>query len=161
MEVNKYHEMAVKLHQKEPEIPIDINHMLATFADIQLEYVDHITKDTPLVSKNDETYTFIAVHNPTPTERFIIAKHLAHLLLGHIDNYPKLYHRQANELQLSANRLAASILIPKDHIREQIKKMSEVGDTIELQPLFELYQVEIHVLATYIKDMGLDILERN
>lgn len=161
MEVNKYHETAAKLHQIAPKVPIDINHILATFADIQLEYVGQITNDTPLVSKNDETYVFTTVHDPTPEERFVIAKHLAHLLFGYVDNYPTLYRRQANELQLSANRLAASILIPKDHIQEQIEKMGETGDTVNLQQLSELYKVEIHVLATYIKDMGLDILERN
>lgn len=161
MEMNKYHETATKLHQIAPKVPIDINHILATFADIQLEYVGQITNDTPLISKNDETYVFTTVHDPTPEERFVIAKHLAHLLFGYVDNYPKLYHRQANELQLSANRLAASILIPKEHIQEQIKKMSEIGDTVNLQQLSELYEVEIHVLATYIKDMGLDVLERN
>ena len=161
MKVNKYHEIATKLHQIEPKVPIDINHILATFAAIQLKYVGQITNDTPLVSKNDETYVFTTVHDPTPEERFVIAKHLAHLLFGYVDNYPTLYHRQANELQLSANRLAASILIPKEHIQEQIKKMSEIGDTVNLQQLSELYEVEIHVLATYIKDIGLNILERN
>lgn len=161
MEVNKYHEIALKLHQIAPEIPIDINRILATFADIQLEYSGQITNDTPLISKNDETYVFTTVHDPTPEERFVIAKHLAHLLFGYVNNYPTLYRRQANELQLSANRLAASILIPKEHIQEQIEKTSETGDTIKLQPLSELYEVEIHVLATYIRDMGLDILERN
>lgn len=161
MEMNKYHEIAVKLHQIAPKVPIDINRILATFADIQLEYVEQITNDIPLVDRNDETYTFITVHNPTPAERFMIAKHLAHLLFGHVDNYPNLYRRQANELQLSANRLAASILIPKEHIREQIEKMSETGNTIDLPQLSELYEVEIHVIATYIKDMGLNILERN
>ena len=161
MEVNEYHETATKLHQIAPKVPIDINRILATFADIQLEYVEQITNDIPLVDRNDETYTFITVHNPTPEERFVIAKHLAHLLFGYVDNYPNLYRRQANELQLSANRLAASILIPKDHIQKQIEKMSEIGDTIDLPQLSELYEVEIHILATYIKDMGLDILERN
>lgn len=161
MKVNKYHEIATKLHQIEPKVPIDINHILVTFADIQLKYVGQITNDTPLVSKNDETYVFTTVHDPTPEERFVIAKHLAHLLFGYVDNYPTLYRRQANELQLSANRLAASILIPKDHIQEQIGKMGEIGDTVNLQQLSELYEVEIHVLATYIKDIGLNILERN
>jgi hypothetical protein len=161
MEVNKYHKTAAKLHQIAPKVPIDINHILATFTDIKLEYVRQITNDIPLVDRNDETYTFITVHNPTSAERFMIAKHLAHLLFGHVDNYPNLYRRQANELQLSANRLAASILIPKEHIQEQIEKMSETGDIIDLPQLSELYNVEIHVIATYIKDMGLNILERN
>lgn len=100
----EYHEMASTLQT--PEIPVDINRILASFTDVQLEYISNITTDTPLVGKDDETYIFITVEKPTREERFIIAKNLAHLLLGHVDNYAKLYHRQANELQLSANRLA-------------------------------------------------------
>lgn len=104
----EYHKIASKLRVAS-ETPVDINRLLASFADIQLEYIGNITTGTPLVGKNDETYVFITVENPTREERFIIAKNLAHLLLGHVDNYSKLYHRQANELQLSANRLAMTV----------------------------------------------------
>lgn len=47
----EYHEMASKLQTS--EIPVDINRILAIFTDIQLEYIDKITADTPLVGKND------------------------------------------------------------------------------------------------------------
>lgn len=67
----EYHELASKLQTS--EIPVDINRVLETFADIQLEYIDKITTDTPLVGKNDDTYIFITVENPTREERFIRA----------------------------------------------------------------------------------------
>lgn len=85
---SEYHDIASKLRTS--EIPVDINRILTSFSDIQLEYIGKITTDTPLVGKDDETYIFITVEKPTREERFIIAKNLAHLLLGHVDNYAKL-----------------------------------------------------------------------
>lgn len=49
----EYHEHASKLQTS--ETPVDINHILETFADVQLEYIGKLTADTPLVGKNDET----------------------------------------------------------------------------------------------------------
>lgn len=153
----EYHKIASKL-QVTSETPVDINRILASFTDIQLEYIDQITTDTPLVGKNDETYVFITVENPTRNERFIIAKNLAHLLLGHVDNYSKLYHRQANELQLSANRLAMTLLVPIEHLNQQILKNS-VDGTVDMDDLADIYNVPIDKLITYARELKL--IERN
>ena len=153
----EYHKIASKL-QATSEIPIDINRILTSFADIQLEYIGNITKDTPLVGKNDETYVFITVENPTRNERFIIAKNLAHLLLGHVDNYSKLYHRQANELQLSANRLAMALLVPIEHLNQQILE-SSVDGIVDITVLADIYDVPVNSLTTYTKELKL--IERN
>lgn len=153
----EYHKIASKL-QATSEIPIDINRILTSFADIQLEYIGNITKDTPLVGKNDETYVFITVENPTRNERFIIAKNLAHLLLGHVDNYSKLYHRQANELQLSANRLAMVLLVPIEHLNQQILE-SSVDGIVDITVLADIYDVPVNSLTTYAKELKL--IERN
>lgn len=149
----EYHKIASKL-QATSEIPIDINRILTSFADIQLEYIGNITKDTPLVGKNDETYVFITVENPTRNERFIIAKNLAHLLLGHVDNYSKLYHRQANELQLSANRLAMALLIPIEHLNQQILE-SSIDGIVDITVLADIYDVPVNSLTTYAKELKL------
>lgn len=149
----EYHKIASKL-QATSEIPIDINRILTSFADIQLEYIGNITKDTPLVGKNDETYVFITVENPTRNERFIIAKNLAHLLLGHVDNYSKLYHRQANELQLSANRLAMALLVPIEHLNQQILE-SSVDGIVDITVLADTYDVPVNSLTTYAKELKL------
>lgn len=149
----EYHKIASKL-QATSEIPIDINRILTSFADIQLEYIGNITKDTPLVGKNDETYVFITVENPTRNERFIIAKNLAHLLLGHVDNYSKLYHRQANELQLSANRLAMALLVPIEHLNQQILE-SSVDGIVDITVLADIYDVPVNSLTTYAKELKL------
>lgn len=153
----EYHKIASKL-QVTSETPVDINRILASFTDIQLEYIDQITTDTPLVGKNDETYVFITVENPTRNERFIIAKNLAHLLLGHVDNYSKLYHRQANELQLSANRLAMTLLAPIEHLNQQILKNS-VDGTVDMDDLADIYNVPVDKLITYARELKL--IERN
>lgn len=153
----EYHKIASKL-QVTSETPVDINRILASFTDIQLEYIDQITTDTPLVGKNDEIYVFITVENPTRNERFIIAKNLAHLLLGHVDNYSKLYHRQANELQLSANRLAMTLLVPIEHLNQQILKNS-VDGTVDMDDLADIYNVPIDKLITYARELKL--IERN
>lgn len=152
----EYHEIASKLQTS--KIPIDINRILASFADIQLEYIGQITTDTPLVGKNDETYVFITVEIPTREERFIIAKNLAHLLLGHVDNYSKLYHRQANELQLSANQLAMALLIPIEHLNQQILK-SSVDGTVDMDDLADIYNAPVDKLITYARELKL--IERN
>lgn len=153
----EYHKIASKL-QVTSETPVDINRILASFTDIQLEYIGQITTDTPLVGKNDETYVFITVENPTRNERFIIAKNLAHLLLGHVDNYSKLYHRQANELQLSANRLAMTLLVPIEHLNQQILKNS-IDGTVDIDDLADIYNVPVDKLITYARELKL--IERN
>ena len=152
----EYHDIASKLRTS--EIPVDINHILTLFTDIQLQYIGQITTDTPLVGKDDETYIFITVEKPTREERFIIAKNLAHLLLGHVDNYSKLYHRQANELQLSANRLAMTILVPMEHLSQQILESSDNG-TVDMNDLAGIYEVPVDKLITYTKELKL--IERN
>lgn len=153
----EYHEIASKLLETS-EIPVDINQILTSLTDIQLEYIDKITTDTPLVGKNDDTYVFITVENPTREERFIITKNLAHLLLGHVDNYSKLYHRQANELQLSANRLAMAILVPIEHFTKQLLA-SSVDGIVDMTVLADIYDVPVDKLITYARELKL--IERN
>lgn len=153
----EYHEIAYKLLGTS-EIPVDINQVLTSFTDIQLEYIGQITTDTPLVGKDDDTYVFITVENPTRNERFIIAKNLAHLLLGHIDNYSKLYHQQANELQLSANRLAMAILVPIEHFTKQLLA-SSVDGIVDMTVLADIYDVPVDKLITYARELKL--IERN
>lgn len=150
----EYHEIALKLQQPTSDIPENINHMLTLFSDIQIEYINKIITDTPLVGKNNDTYIFITVENPTREERFIIAKNLAHLLLGHVDNYPKLYHRQANELQLPASRLAMALLVPIEHLTKQILESDKNG-TVDIDALAEVYEVPVNVLATYARELKL------
>lgn len=152
----EYHELASKLQRS--DVPVDINRVLETFANIQLEYIGKLTQDTPLVGKNDGTYVFITVENPTREERFIIAKNLAHLLLGHVDKYPKLYHRQANELQLSANRLTMAILVPIEHFTKQLLA-SSVDGIVDMTVLADVYDVSVGTLITYAKELKL--IERN
>lgn len=149
----EYHEIASKLLETS-EIPVDINQILTSLTDIQLEYIDKITTDTPLVGKNDDTYVFITVENPTREERFIITKNLAHLLLGHVDNYSKLYHRQANELQLSANRLATALLVPVEHLNQQLLA-SSVDGTVDMIVLADIYDVPVDKFITYAKELKL------
>ena len=153
----EYHEIASKLLGTS-EIPIDINRILETFTDIQLEYIDKITTDTPLVGKSDDTYVFITVENPTRKERFVVAKNLAHLLLGHVDSYSKLYHRQANELQLPASRLAMAILVPIERLSKQMLESNDDG-TVNMNALADIYGVPVDVLITYAKELKL--IERN
>lgn len=148
----EYHDIASKLQTS--EIPVDVNQVLETFTDIRLEHIGQITTDTPLVGKDDETYVFITVANPTREERFIIAKNLAHLLLGHVGNYSKLYRRQANELQLSANRLAMAILVPIEHLNQQILE-SSVDGIIDMTVLANIYDVPVDKLITYAKELKL------
>lgn len=148
----EYHEMASKLQTS--EIPVDINRILAIFTDIQLEYIDKITADTPLVGKNDGTYVFITVENPTREERFIVTKNLAHLLLGHVDSYSKLYHRQANELQLPASRLAMAILAPIERLSKQMLESNDDG-TVDMIVLADIYDVPVDKFITYAKELKL------
>lgn len=149
----EYHEIASKLRQP-IDIPVNINHILTLFTDIRLEYISKITTDTPLVGKDGEVYVFITVENPTCEERFIIAKNLAHLLLGHVDNYSKLYKRQANELQLSANRLAMAMLVPIEHLTKQILEINKNG-TVDMNDLANIYNVPTDVITTYAKELNL------
>lgn len=80
-----YFEIADKLHQITDTIPININNILEEFDDIEVQYVNYLKE--PLVIKQDDGYLFKTVEYPSKKQRFIIAQHLAHLLLGHVDNY--------------------------------------------------------------------------
>lgn len=152
----EYHEIASKLQTS--EIPVDINRILASFTDIQLKYIDKITTDTPLVGKSDDTYVFITVENPTRKERFVVAKNLAHLLLRHVDSYSKLHHRQANELQLPASRLAMAILVPIERLSKQMLESNDDG-TVNMTVLADIYDVPVDKLITYARELKL--IERN
>ena len=80
------------------------------------------------------------------------------MLLGHVDDYSKLYHRQANELQLSANRLAMALLVPIEHLNQQILE-SSVDGIVDITVLADIYDVPVNSLTTYAKELKL--IERN
>jgi hypothetical protein len=76
-----YFDIADKLHQITDTIPININDILEEFDDIEVQYVNYL--EEPLVIKHDGGYLFKTIEHPSWKQRFVIAKHLAHLLLGH------------------------------------------------------------------------------
>ncbi len=88
----KYHELASKLQTS--EIPIDINQILASFTDIQLEYIEYHNRHTT-GRQNDETYIFITVEKPNTKNASSCQKLSPFTTWAHRQIF-KLYHRQAN-----------------------------------------------------------------
>lgn len=148
-----YFEIADKLHQITDTIPININDILEEFDDIEVQYVNHLNE--PLVIKHDDGYLFKTVEYPSKKQRFVIAQHLAHLLLGHVDNYDKLYHRQANEIQLPACRLAACILMPKADFEKNVYNFSDENGNVNIGDLAVYYHVPSTLVNGYGKELGL------
>lgn len=148
-----YFEIADKLHQITDTIPININDILEEFDDIEVQYVNHLNE--PLVIKHDDGYLFKTVEYPSKKQRFVIAQHLAHLLLGHVDNYDKLYHRQANEIQLPACRLAACILMPKADFIQYIQDSSDLLGYVNLESVALRYNIPRTLVNGYGKELGL------
>lgn len=148
-----YFDIADKLHQITDTIPININDILEEFDDIEVQYVNYL--EEPLVIKHDGGYLFKTIEHPSWKQRFVIAKHLAHLLLGHVDNYDKLYHRQANEIQLPACRLAACILMPKADFEKNIYTFSDENGNVNIGELAFHYGVPSTLVNGYGKELGL------
>lgn len=148
-----YFEIADKLHQITDTIPININDILEEFDDIEVQYVNHLNE--PLVIKHDDGYLFKTVEYPSKKQRFVIAQHLAHLLLGHVDNYDKLYHRQANEIQLPVCRLAACILMPKADFEKNVYNFSDENGNVNIGDLAVYYHVPSTLVNGYGKELGL------
>lgn len=146
-------DIADKLHKITNTIPININDILEEFDDIKVQYVNHLNE--PLVIKHDDGYLFKTVAYPSKKQRFLITQHLAHLLLGHVDKYNNLYHRQANEIQLPACRLAACILIPKADFEQRVYDFSDENGNVNIGDLAVCYHVPSTLVNGYGKELGL------
>jgi hypothetical protein len=148
-----YFDIADKLHQITDTIPININDILEEFDDIKVQYVNKLNE--PLVIKHDGGYLFKTVEHPSWKQSFVIAKHLAHLLLGHVDKYNNLYHRQANEIQLPACRLAACILMPKADFIQYIQDSNGLLGYVNIESVAFHYGVPSTLVNGYGKELGL------
>lgn len=148
-----YFDIADKLHQITDTIPIKINDILKEFDDIEVQYVNQLNE--PLVIKHDDHYLFKTVEYPSKRQRFLITKHLAHLLLGHVDKYNNLYHRQANEIQLPACRLAACILLPKADFEKNVYTFSDENGNVNIGDLAVYYHVPSTLVNGYGKELRL------
>lgn len=148
-----YFEIADKLHNITDTIPVNINAILEEFDDIEVQYVNYL--EEPLVIKNDDHYLFKTIEYPSNQQRYVIAKHLAHLLLGHVDTYNNLYHRHANEIQLPACRLAACILLPKSDFEKNVYNFSDDNGNVNIGDLAVYYGVPSTLVNGYGKELGL------
>lgn len=140
---NIYRPIATKLHQElKPTVPIDIVALIRSFSDITTITVDTLP-DKPLVTYDNNSYTFTVIDNPTPKERFQMAVNLGHILLGHVTNTYDLYRKEANELMFEANTLGAAILCPEDNFRETVSDCIDEDDYVDMGQVAQHFNVPL------------------
>lgn len=140
--------------------PIDLNRIIDSFTDIQVEYETDILKDG-LIKKLDSGY-LIQIRNKqfdlTDPEgyrdRFTIAHELGHLFLGHIQNHEELYREGANTLEYEANDFAANLLMPKSEFIESIYANLDEDGYCDLNAVSEYFRVSISAVKTRGKFLG-------
>ena len=150
-----YRPIATKLHQElKPTVPIDIVALIRSFSDITTVTVDTLP-DKPLVTYDNNIYTFTVIDNPTPKERFQMAVNFGHILLGHVTNTYDLYRKNANELMFEANTLGAAILCPEDIFREAILDYTDKDDYADMEKVAQHFNVPLSVAKTFGRQLNL------
>ena len=143
------------------KIPIDLNQLIDSFTDIQIEYETNISKNI-LTKKVDNGY-LIQMRNkqfdltdPKGYEdRFTIAHELGHLFLGHVDYYKNLYRRGANELEYDALDFGANLLMPKSEFIESVYANLDEDGYCDLNSLSEYFRVPLSAVKTRGKFLGI------
>ena len=150
-----YRPIATKLHQElKPTVPIDIVALIRSFSDIITVTVDTLP-DKPLVTYDNNIYTFTVIDNPTPKERFQMAVDLGHILLSHVTNTYDLYRKNANELMFEANTLGAAILCPENDFREAILDYTDKDDYADMEKIAQRFNVPLSVAKTFGRQLNL------
>lgn len=150
-----YRPIATKLHQElKPTVPIDIVALIRSFSDIITVTVDKLP-DKPLVTYNNNIYTFTVIDNPTPKERFRMTVDLAHILLGHVANTYNLYRKNANELMFEANTLGAAILCPEDDFRNVVFDYTNDNDYADMEQVAKHFNIPLSVAKTFGRQLNL------
>lgn len=150
-----YRPIATKLHQElKPTVPIDIVALIRSFSDIITVTVDKLP-DKPLVTYDNNIYTFTVIDNPTPKERFRMAVDLAHILLGHVANTYNLYRKNANELMFETNTLGAAILCPEDDFRNVVFDYTNDNDYADMEQVANHFNIPLSVAKTFGRQLNL------
>ena len=150
-----YRPIATKLHQKlKPTVPIDIVALIRSFSDITTITVDTLP-DKPLVTYDNNIYTFTVIDNPTPKERFHIAVDFGHILLGHVTNTYDLYRKEANEIMFEANTLGAAILCPEDDFRNVVFDYTNDNDYADMEQVAKHFNIPLSVAKTFGRQLNL------
>lgn len=150
-----YRPIATKLHQKlKSTVPVDIVALIRSFSDITTITVDTLP-DKPLVTYDNNIYTFTIIDNPTPKERFQMAVELAHILLGHVTNTYNLYCKRANELMFEANTLGAAILCPEDNFRDVVLDYTDKDDYADMEKVAQHFDIPLSVTKTFGRQLNL------
>lgn len=153
-----YRPIATKLHQMlKPSIPVDIVALIQSFSDVTTITV--ATIDTiphkPLITYDNDIYTFTTTANPTPKERFQMAVELAHILLGHVTNTYNLYRKNANELMFEANTLGAAILCPENDFRNVVLDYTDADDYADMEQVAKHFDIPLSVAKTFGRQLNL------
>lgn len=153
-----YRPIATKLHQElKPSVPVDIVALIQSFSDVTTITV--ATIDTiphkPLITYDNEIYTFTITTNPTLKERFQMAVELAHILLGHVTNTYNLYRKNANELMFNAYTLGAAILCPEDDFRNVVLDCTDADDYADMEQVAKHFDIPLSVAKTFGRQLNL------
>lgn len=152
---NIYRPIATKLHQElKPTVPIDIITLIRSFSDIITVTVDTLP-DKPLVTYDNNIYTFTVIDNPTPKERFQMAVNLGHILLSHVTNTYDLYRKDANELMFEANTLGAATLCPENDFHDVVLDYTDKDDYTDMEKVAQHFNVPLSVAKTFGRQLNL------
>ncbi len=141
-------------------IPVDLDKVIGSFADIRMEYGCDIEQDGVVEKRGDEYIIRIknkrvSIDDPNGyRDRFTIAHELGHLFLGHIKNHEKLYREGANELEYEANDFAANLLMPQSEFIRSIYSNLDEDGYCDLEEVSKQFRVSISAVKTRGKFLG-------
>lgn len=97
-------------------IPIQFDCFTDNIKDLLILYKQkELTQDFEII-KSQHIYTIKLKKENHHQERYQLAKALAYIFLGYVDNYPNLVRRFANELEYSTDYFALKLLIPTNDL---------------------------------------------
>lgn len=120
------------------EPPIDLNRLIDSFADIEIEYETDIPKD--ILIKNVNGGYLIQIRN----KQF----DLTDPFLGHVNHYENLYRRGANELEYDAIDFAANLLMPKSEFIQSVYDNLDEDGYCDLNVVSEYFRVSLGAVKT-------------
>lgn len=140
----------VKKIKKELSIntPVNLENLISKFSDIEILYNQHNDDGDLACSEIINGIYTIKVNDSKLTDKnkYWIAVELGHIVLHHLDNYPKLYNNYNNELIYEAEEFARELFMSEDEFRKVVYENSECG-VCDLIAVSEYFKVDPEIVS--------------
>jgi Zn-dependent peptidase ImmA (M78 family) len=146
--------------------PVNLKNLMSAL-DIKFEEKDFEGQlSGAAIFNGNEMIVTVNSNEPESRKRFTVAHEIGHLLLHadqalNIDIKPVNLNRDQNSTtgeswrEVEANYFAASLLMPKDDVRNQFFKWSELDEDLRLKKLAQRYEVSMQAMSVRLNTLGL------